>query len=226
MTLQNSGPGRQSNRYVGIVLAILSLLSIFAMLHHPSVSSSDIQQQVEELNRESSLNALVHGTLIAIVIVISFCLTRYAQNRNLNEVSILFGLSAYWLGTSAMVVAGLMGGFIIPQLAEIYLQASSAQLEVFKGLQTLSWLINQNFAVLGSICWCAAMFFWAFDMLKQDNLVRAFGSVTLAMGPLLALSLVAEWLLLTVNGMTLVMLVISVWQLVIAWLLIRQGTEI
>ena len=45
-----------------------------------------------EINQESLINGLVHGSLVAIIVLISFCLTCYAQLKGLMRPSVLAGL--------------------------------------------------------------------------------------------------------------------------------------
>ncbi|MEM0912774.1 MAG: hypothetical protein AAGJ37_17495 [Pseudomonadota bacterium] len=207
-------------KHFGITLALLSLISIFVMLHHPSISATDVTGRIAELRQESMLNAWVHGGLIAMVILINFCLTVFAQQRQyLTHSSALFGLIAYWLGTLAVIVAALISGFIIPQLAESYLHANATELTVFSGMTSLYWLTNQSLANFGTICWCVAICAWAIEMFRSKGVTRLFGSAYSIAALVIIFCLLSNVLTLSVTGMTLVLLVISTWQLGIAWLL-------
>ena len=212
-------------KYLGLLLGLISIVSIFVILHHPSIAAHDVQQQINEMIRESPENALVHGSLIMFVILISFCLTAYAQLVGLNYVFVLFGLLIYWLGTLAMITAALMSGFVGPDLAEIYNETSEDKLLVFVGLKQLSWLINQSFANLGAICWCVAMCFWGVHLyIQQAQIVitRLFAVASFIAGAGVVLSFSLGWLSLNVFGMTLVLVIVSIWQLGIAWLLFKH----
>lgn len=207
---------------VGIVLVILSLLSIFAMLHHPSVSAVDIQEQIAELQHEASVNEFVHGVLIAITLLISVCLTVYAKLRSTYRPLIMVGMMSFWLGSLAMLVAALMSGFVVPDLGQMYSGKSSSELDVFKGLWGMSWQINQAFAEFGTVSWCAAMFFWAFDMLKQSARIKVFGAISLVTSVVIAGSLAMGLVKLNVAGMTAILVAVCVWQIGIAAILITK----
>lgn len=211
-----------TTQYIGVLLALVSLISIFAMLHHPSISATDIHERIREINQESRLNAYVHSGLIALTVLISFCLTVYAQQRGIHRPSILLGLCCYWLGTLGAVNAALMSGFVGPWLAESYQHTSVANLEIFIGLSKLKWLMNQAFANLATLCWCAAIGCWAVEMFKRSFGLVLFAVVSFVSVTAIITSLLMGWLSLNVFGMTLVMMVISAWQLGMAWLLYSQ----
>ncbi len=219
MQPNHSTQQRQQAKYIGLILALLSFMSIFVMLHHPSISTTDIYEQIKEINQESQINSFVHGVLITFTLLMSFCLTFYSQLRGIHRVSILLGLLCFWLGTFAMVNAALMSGFVGPYLAEVYQLASAEQLEVFAGLNTMKLAINQAFANFGALCWCGAMGCWAMDMLKRGLNIRIFAAISFVTATAIAISLVANWLSLNVFGMTLVLVAVCTWQLGIAWLL-------
>lgn len=209
-------------KYIALALVIFSLLSVFGMLHHPSVSATDVNEQIQELIHESQLNAFVHVVMISLSIMINLCLTYYAVLRGIGRTSIMSGLVIYWLGTIAMVTAVLTSAFVSPQLAQHYQLASAEQLEVFKGLTTMSHLFNQAFANFGVVCWCVTMLCWSFDMIRQGGTIKLFGVLSFLAALVISISLFSGYISLSVFGMTLVLAAICAWQLGIAWLMYNQ----
>lgn len=213
------------NRIVAAALALLSLLSIFAMLHHPSVSASHVNEQIAEMNHEAKLNALIHGTLIAFTIAISLCLCVYAQLRRFSRITILFGIICYWLGTLAMITAAIINGFVAAHLASQYIGASTEQLAIYQGVSRLAWLLNQYFAEFGAIAWCAAMIWWGVDMLKQSKPIKVIGMISMTAATAIIVAMLTSSLSLSVSGMTMVLIIISLWHLVIATLIYRYRDD-
>lgn len=207
------------NRITASLLIVLSLISVFAMLHHPSVSSVEIYEQITEINREAKTNTIVHGVLITLLILINLCLSRYAAQRGMHRNTMLYGLILYWLGSIVMILAALMSGAVGPYLAEQFQQANDTQLEIFKGLFLLTSLMNQAFAYFAVFSWCAAICCWSFDMFKQSKAVKSFGLISLVASITISISLFTGAIVLGVSGMTLVLILISLWQLGVAWLL-------
>lgn len=204
------------NKAISAVLAFLSLISVFAMLHHPSVSSVEVAEQITEINREATTNSWVHGFLIALLVSINLCLTQYGKLRGLNHSTVLFGLIFYWLGSVIMILAALMSGIVGPEVAAYYTQANNNDLQVFRGLFILKSEMNQAFANCAVFCWNAAMLCWGLEMLTREKFTRLFGAASIIVAALTAIALVAGWIRLGVAGMTLILIVISIWQLGIA----------
>lgn len=208
-----------NTRHISLILATLSILSLVFMLHHPSISANDVSAGIEEAIHESFINRSVHGVLLLITIVISVCLTAFAQLRGLRVFSNLLAVSFYWLGTLAMVVAALASGMIGPYLAESYAQAQSVQLDIYAGLTTLKSAFNQAFANFGTLAWCAGIGCWAVNLMGESKGVKGFAFLSLVMAMSIAMGLLLGWLNLNVNGMTAILVCISVWQLGIAILM-------
>lgn len=209
----------QQAKITGLILAGISVFSVWVMLHHPTVSSQSIYDQIDELNHHARLNTSVHGVLISFIILISLCLTYYSKVRGLDRSSVLYGVIIYWVGTVVMVLAALMSGVVSPELAGHYQQASLNQAESFTGMSLLIHEINQAFAYFSVFCWCAGIAFWAFDMFYQVRLIKLFGLVSLLAAFVIALSLLFSWVALTVSGVTVILIVLSIWQLGIAGML-------
>ena len=211
-----------THKVIGVLLAFLSLISLFAMLHHPSISATDIQAQITEIKQESSLNATVHAMLIAFTVLISLCITFFAQRQHLSRINVLFGITLYWLGTFAMIIAALISGIISPQLTEILTFNGSAQQDVFLGLRHFNWLVNQAFADFATVCWCIAAILLAFGGSSTSRFKKVFAASSTVTFSTIAISLLSGILTLTVTGMTWVLAALTLWQLGIAWLIVKS----
>ena len=217
MSNQQTVTHDQQEKITGVILAIISIVSIFVMLHHPTISSESIDETIREVHRESDINTLVHGVLIAFIMLINVCLSDYSKVRGLNRNSVLSGLIVYWVGTVVMALAALMSGVVGPQLAEHYHQATSNQAEIFNGIFLLTYEMNQAFAYFSVFCWCAGICFWAFDMIHQTKKIRIFGFFSLISAFAITMGLLTGWATLSsVFGTTIILIVMSCWQFGIA----------
>ncbi len=135
----------------GIVLFIASLLEVLGMLHHPSVQTLDISQAVEQIARFSRLSAVVHGVLIAFMLLIAYGFVDFALRRGLTLPLIRAGAIAYGCGVLVMVGAALVSGFIITDVASLIPHTTVVDLQINLQILLLCRVLNQacaNFAVV------------------------------------------------------------------------------
>ena len=209
----------RETKVTGMLLAVICVLGIFAMLHHPSVASNSIHEQIREVSHEAKINTLVHGVLTAFIILINLCLSHYGKIRGFNRSSIFYGIAVYWIGTIVMALAALMSGIVGPELANHYLLATPDQAEVFRGIFLLTSEINLAFAYFSVYCWCAGICCWSFDMFQQNKIIKIFGIVSLLTAIFISISLLFGWVTLSIFGMTIILIAFNSWHLGIAWLL-------
>lgn len=151
-----------SDRTVGVILLIASILTVVAMAHHPSGAHG------------GTLVYMVHGAMIVLLSSLFFGFCYYSMRRGLGRLLILAALVAYGLNYFAHIIAGTVNGFIVPALAERG-EAIPHALFVF------AWESNQAFARLGTAATAVAFVLWGLDLLRQENnfsrLIGGFGIV-------------------------------------------------
>ncbi len=150
----------RSDRTVGVILLITSVLTIVTMAHHPSGAHG------------GNLVYVVHGTMIVLLSSMFFGFCYYSMRRDLGRLLILAALVAYSLNYVALVIAGTINGFIVPALAE------HGQ-DIPHALFVFAWESNQAFALLGTGATAVAFVLWGLDLLRQENgfsrLIGGFG---------------------------------------------------
>jgi hypothetical protein len=156
---------KRADRIAGGALILGSLLSIFAMAHHP--------EHVDP----NGIVGLVHGAMIVLMSVTAFGFAHFALRRGAARPAILAGLIAYFISLVADIGAGTTNGFIVPALA-----ARGAALsghDVF----LLAWEANQALARLGVFATAAAFTFWSIDFLRRPGLeAKVVGGLGLLAG--------------------------------------------
>ena len=154
----------RSDRTVGFILLIASVLSIVAMAHHPSGV------------RGGYLVHLVHGTMIVLLSGTFFGFCYYSLRRGLDRPLILAALVAYSLNYFALVIAGTVNGFIVPALA------AHGQ-DIPHAFFVFAWESNQAFARLGVAVTAVAFVLWGLDLLRREGgFSRQIGSYGLVAG--------------------------------------------
>lgn len=151
--------GGRDDRLAGAALASASILSIVAMAHHPSGPT------------QSGLGEIVHGTMIAIVLVTLAGYARLAARRGLHRFSTLLALVAYGAGAGANMLAATINGFVVQRVA-----AHGAGEDILR----LCWELNQAFAYGAVYASSAAFLLWGADLAREPDLRRVIGLVGLA----------------------------------------------
>ncbi len=149
------------DRFAGGALAAASLLSILVMAHHPTGQG------------HSNLNQLVHGAMMALVLVIFAGYARHAMLRGLGRFSILAALIVYGAGVVANLLAATINGFAAPAAFEA---------GVSRDVLRLYWELNQALAYGGVYATSIAFAIWGLDLLHQRGLRRLVGVLGLIAG--------------------------------------------
>ena len=206
----------------GIVLLIASLLEVLGMLHHPSVQTSDISQAVEQIARFSRLSAVVHGVLIALMLLIAYGFVDFALRRGLTRPLIRAGGIAYGCGVIVMVGAALVSGFIITDVASLIPHTTAVDLQINLQILLLCRVLNQACANFSAVAMSAGIVCWSLDLCRNSGLLRAVGVFGCLVGLAPAIRLMFGAVHLDVHGMTAVVLAQAAWYVAVALLMIYR----
>jgi hypothetical protein len=208
-------------RNAGILLVVANVLAVAAMAHHPSVTSRETAQAIEQIASMSDLSAWVHGVMIGVMLALLYVFTEFASRRGIALPLVRIGLIAYFVGVLAMIGAAMVSGFVITQLASLTPHATDADLRISGQLLILCSVLNQTFASLGVLLMSAGIILWSLDLFRGPRLARLLGILGLLVGLLPAATLALGALHLNVPGMTQVVLLQLVWNIGAGVLLIR-----
>lgn len=172
----DAGP---DDRAAGAALAGASILSIIAMAHHPSGAG------------HGALTQVVHGAMIAIVVVALAGYARLAARRGLHRFPNLVALVAYGAGAAANILAATINGFVAETLI-----AHDASRDVLR----LCWELNQSLAYGAVYATSAAFLLWGADLAREPGVRRIIGLAGLAAGIAPALLLMTGTLGMNVAG--------------------------
>ena len=95
-------------RLAGSTLIAAALLEVVAMGHHPTVTTPDILEAVRQIARSSALAGVVHGVLMALMLIIVYGLSEFASRRGAMRPAIRAGIIAYLAGAFAMLGAAMV----------------------------------------------------------------------------------------------------------------------
>src|SRR5690349_197709 len=109
----------QHARIAGITLIAATLLSVLAMAHHPTLTTPDITQALQQLKELAELSAWVHGILIGLMLLIFWCLTEYSLRRGVEKPLVRAGLIFYGAGVVAMIGAATVSGWLTARVGAL-----------------------------------------------------------------------------------------------------------
>jgi len=208
-------------RLAGVAIAASALLALAAIAHHPTLGAvrarADVLPQLVAL---STVDEVVHGTIIVLIGVLLFGFTVFSQRRGLQHGTVLAGLIAFALGSVTMVGAALIDGFLIPALAARYVNGSSQSVEIALHILTTAGAAIQVLAVFAIAVTAVAVVSWSTGLVASRGVLRVAGLIGLASAVLsVAVTLTAGSL--NPHSLGAIVALQSIWYVTIGILLTR-----
>jgi hypothetical protein len=200
------------SRLAGGTLIAAALLEVVAMGHHPAVTTPDILEAVRQIERMGVFAGVVHGVLMALMLIVVYGLSEFALRRGATRPAIRAGIIFYLAGVIAMLGAAMVSGFIVPNLMALTAHGSSTDLAVNVQLLMLCRVLNQSCANFGSVAMSAGIALWSIDLLRREaGWRRGIGVAGILIGAVPAVALILGALHLNVQGMSAVVILQSLW---------------
>ncbi len=209
-------------KWAGIIIAVSTLTSLFMMMHHPTVTASGMAAQVAEVQHESFVNNIVHGSLILFVLLTLASFSIFSRHRGQKYLTVTIAHLFYFIGSMAMVAAALINGFVYPDFLHGYSAASSQELAQLPMFKSLLWSANQTLGKLGVITMSVAILFWSINLWRDEGIVKLVAVIGMVIGLGCSTAIIVGVLTLNVAGMTQVVMLQGIWNLAIAYLMIRS----
>lgn len=209
MLNENEQKTNSHYRLIGWCLIVLSILANVGMAHHPYINASQPEAQIGQMAQIAGLTMHVHGLLILVVFIYIWLFTLYGAAKNTPIVWLGSGLFA--AGGLAMAGAALISGFLAPAMvlgAEIN---TAEQLAIFEFQSRLLMQSNQVLANAGTFSWFCALICWSSNLVRDNTLFRWVGLAGLLIGTISLLVIATGKWHLDVKGMSLLVLVITIW---------------
>lgn len=194
---------------IGWCLIVLSILANAGMAHHPYINASQPEAQIGQMAQIAGLTMHVHGLLILVTLSYVWLFTLYGAARNTPIVWLGSGLFA--AGGLAMAGAALVSGFLAPAMvlgAEI---STAEQLAIFEFQSHLLRQSNQVLANAGVFAWLCSLICWGSNLVRDHGLFRWVGLAGLLIGSISLLIITTVNWNMNVKGMSLFVLVITIW---------------
>ena len=214
---------QRQSALAGALLVGGTLLEILAMAHHPSVRTPDIAAALQQIAQLGRLSGWVHGVALAALLCIAYGLLEFALRRGWSRAWIRAGSIAYAAGVLTMIGAGLVSGFILPDLVASTPHVSLTDLAINAQLLVLCRVLNQSCANFATVAIAAGILCWSADLLAERGWPRLLGCLGLLAGGVPAALLITGNLLLNVHGMSAVVWLQALWNVAVAALLWRRA---
>jgi|GEM_PF-1617320 len=128
---QDETSSTNSSQIVGWLVVIAAVVSVFAMMNHPTGHG------------HGALNVIVHGSMLTVLFVWMLGYASMSLHLGMQKPLVLGGLIAYFLGSLAHMMAATTNGFVAPAMV-----AHGGNL-VGHDILILCWEFNQKLAMLG-----------------------------------------------------------------------------
>jgi hypothetical protein len=208
-----------STRATAVILAACAVLMLVAMLHHPVARHG--ADPAAAIVAVGPLNAIVHGTLIVLILVVRLAMQRVADRLRGLGIDPRAGLLALTVSVSGYVIAASFNGFITPQVAAEAHAMGEPQRAAFPLVLEALASTSQYCAVLASIAMGVGLIAWAAPMLtRRDS--RWPGVVGALAGAAMLVATFAGQGHVNVTLMTALTAALGVWLVCLAIWLWRQ----
>ena len=212
-------------KYAGIILIATTLISLFMMMHHPTVAAKNTSAQVAEILQETLINNAVHGSLMLMVIVTLIVYLLYSYHRGFDKVTIIIAQLFFGIGTMAMIGAALINGFIYPDFVQGFSSATADDLDQISAIKALLWSCNQSLAKMAVIFMSIAMIFWSYELFNKQNINRIIAILGIAAGLYCGLAILLAFIELNLSGMTRIVAIQGIWHFAMAYIMIKKPYE-
>ncbi len=210
-----------SLRTVGPIAGAV-LLAIVALALHPHMSGhAGPQAELREMGSLSARDRLVHGTLLLLLGMLLTGFASYALRRGLTRRPVVAGLVSFAAGIGGLFAAGLIDGFVLPEIVARFVAASPAAQDAAVATLTACGVAVNVLTAFGIVAMAIAIAAWSLDLARDVGESRIAGIVGFVSALLTVAVLITGGPSLTPHTLIAVLCAQGVWYVWIAMLLAR-----
>lgn len=206
----------------GWMLAIAAGLSLAFAMVHPQVHGHDLAGVFAQLRDGANYNGWVHGTLMALAMVLVAGLAGLSRRLGFGRPEVLLGLTFYAMGTMAMMGAAVINGFALSIFAGRYDGGVAGQAAALGAAFNIAGSIAATWAGVGAAGMSGGILAWSLRLARLGGAARIVGAGGILLGLATIALLVAGVLILNVHGFLLLVLSQTIWTIAVGVLLIRR----
>jgi len=221
--LTDSPDRRSIDIVAGIALTLSAIVSLIAILHHPTLSGVHSgEETVRAVHALAGMDKLVHGTLMLIFSVQTVGFFHFSARLGFHRAGVVAGLMAYALGTVALFIPTTLDGFITPDLMDACAASPNCGVMPVALIQLVAIAI-QDFTKISLVAISLATLCWSACLVGLPGWInRAAGGIGLICGlvPLAVFGLFSVYL--QPNNLAEIMLAPLIWTLTAGALMLRR----
>lgn len=216
-------PATVSTAPFGCLIALLTVLALVLVMHHPVGRAHDAATMIASINQQATLDRVVHGALSAVYGLLTAGMLLFASRLGVLRPLVLVGLVAFGVALVLMLQAIMIDGFIVPEIATRCIPALDAAcadraLGLFR-FGALQIEVSTRFALSATVL---AVLACSVALLRTAAVPRWTGAVGLASAALQLAAFFAISERLTPHGLVVILLAQGLWYVLTAYLMISR----
>jgi hypothetical protein len=219
-------PKNNAERLGGSLLIGYGLLSLVAIAHHPQVSAKlDDATTFARIAALSKTDEIMHGTMIALLLLLAFGLIVLARSRGLERPAVTGALLCSVLGIAAPIAAGTIDGFWLPWYAARMAGADPAHVAIGMQLVTAASIMIQVASKIGFVGIAMAIVLFSIDLFDGDRYHTLLGAYGVLAGASVIALLATFATRLTPQTLLAPMSLQTIWFVIVGTLLARGRVD-
>ena len=212
-------PLRLNAPVYGIILTVTTLLALVLVAHHPVAAMHDKAQGLQNLIAIGPVDRWVHGALIAIVLMWAVGFSGFAWRLGIEHPAVMAGWLGYVTGCVFVMLAGLIDGFILPDLA-VRLIDPAAHPYAYD-LVALCGIAVQALTKVGLVLMAVGIIMWGHALMHHRGLARLIALMAMLTGGVSAAFILTSPARIDVHTLFWFLVGQVVWNLSIAMWMVR-----
>ena len=213
-----------SVRLYGWLIAGGSIAAILLMSLHPRMSGGSPLEMVQALVRNASFNASVHGSLMAVYVMLAVSFLGLCHYLGRHQVTVHLGYAAYVLSLVAGISAAVSAGFVMATIAGGYPNPTPDQVDRIVNGMRVAGAYNFTWGRIWMVAVSAAVLLWSVELVRRDKAFeRSIGAFGIALGAVTIVGMITGIIGLSVYAVIAMVAAQTVWSVLVGVLLIRHG---
>ena len=226
MTVEATATGRSRGAEIAVAsgIAVLIVLMLVAVMHHPVARHADPRQLVDSIARQAAAVQLVHGTVAAAMTVLTTLMLGFAARLGLARPHVLLGAVASCLVLVLICIAVLLDGFVAPALATRCVGVAGACAGEAQAMLRFGGLQIEFLTRFGLVALAGATALWAGDLVWRRDGAQIGGALGLVSAAVHAGLLIGGSARLNPDSLALIVAAQAVWYFSVAMIIVfRKG---
>lgn len=213
-------PLRLNGPVYGILLALVTLAATILVAHHPVAHMHDPASALSNLAAIGSRSSLVHGALIALTLLWCVGMSGFAWRLGIEHPAVMAGWLAYVCGSVFLILAGLVDGFVVPDIAAKFSLDPTAHPAALD-LIAVCWELLQASTRLGLVLIAFGSVMWGHALMHHRGIARLIALLAMATGGMSAVYLMTKTGAIDVPTLFWYLVAQVIWNLTVAVWMIR-----